>query len=116
MEKITSIKTFKQIKAIIEPIAADQFCIGEFENNEGQCCFIGHINKHILGDACGNYNGSGTRQLTKQFIVEKHDIPWCDGSSVNNNNDVNGYTEPGIKDRLMHMIEDGIKWEESKTH
>jgi len=26
MEKITAIKTFKQIKAIIEPIAADQFC------------------------------------------------------------------------------------------
>jgi len=116
MEKITKIETFKQIKEIIEPIPADQFCAGTFENWKGQCCFFGHIQKYISGDACLNREGFGARQLTRTFLLEVHNIyhSWVDGSIVNNSNTVNGYTEPIIKDRLMHMIEDGIKWEESK--
>ena len=113
MEKIT---TFKQIKAIIEPIAADKFCKDTYQNADGQCCFLGHIHNHINDSTfnnAGDYNGYGARQLSQKFLIEKHDI-FSDGAEVNNGPYVNGYTEPEIKDRLMHMIEDGIKWEESK--
>jgi hypothetical protein len=99
--KITS---FKQIKEIIAPIPADQFCTKEYQNKQGQCCFLGHINK---------INGFGARELTKKFIKEVYDINF-DGADVNDSPEVNGYTELEIKDRLMHMIEDGIIWEESK--
>jgi len=112
MEKITKIETFKQIKEIIEPIPEDQFCVGEFENFREQCCFLGHIQKYISGDAFLDRRGFGARQLTRTFLREVHNI-YANGADVNNGPYINGYTEPIIKDRLMHMIEDGIKWEES---
>ena len=123
MNKITS---FKQIKAIIEPIPAEKFIIGRFGDGKGNCCFLGHIhvalseskdstNNNYNGDSCGY----GARDLTKKFfeevhpkVKEYHMTP--NGASVNNSPTINGYTETVIKDRLMHMIEDGIKWEESK--
>jgi len=112
MKEIT---TFKQIKEIIEPIPADKFCTKEYENNKGQCCFFGHIHKtiHVHKNPLGDRDGFGARKLTRTFIAQVHNS--CgDGASVNNGPYVNGYNEPEIKDRLMHMIEDGIKWEESK--
>jgi len=109
-----TITTFQQIKEIIEPIPADQFCTGDYQNDEGQCCFLGHIHKHLFGDAlAGDGDGNGARELTKRFLSD-HGI-WGDGSEVNNDNDIEGYTELIIKDRLMHMIEDGIKWENKST-
>ena len=110
---MNTITTFKQIKEIIEPIPADQFCKGFYYNYKGQCCFLGHINKHISGDtmACGG--GFGARWLTRRFLEDVHNIN-NDGSAINDLATINGYTEPIIKDRLMRMIEDGIKWEENK--
>ena len=113
--KTITITIFKQIKEIIEPIPVDQFCVGDYQNNEGQCCFLGHIHKHLFGHALGDGYGNGARLLTREFIKEVHRLH-ADGSDVNNKDTVNGYTEPIIKDRLMHMIEDGIKWEESKSN
>ena len=104
------ITTFKQIKEIIEPIPADQFCKDYFENDKGQCCFLGHIQKHVSGSALEDFGGFGALSLTERFLESAHGT-WCDGSRVNNSPSVNGYNEPIIKDRLMHMIEDGIVWE-----
>lgn len=109
MEKIT---TFNQIKEIIEPIPADQFCTGKYQNDSGQCCFLGHIEKALTGDAGSDGDGFGARELTMKFLRDFHNIV-ADGSEVNNSPSINGYTEPEIKDRLMHMIEDGIIWEEN---
>ena len=108
-----TITTFQQIKEIIEPIPADQFCTGDYQNDEGQCCFFGHIQKHVFGDALTDGNGDGARYLTQRFFLDTHNI-LKDGAEVNNRNDINGYTELIIKDRLMHMIADGIKWENKK--
>jgi len=106
------ITNFTQIKEIIEPIPADQFCINRYEDEENRCCFIGHINKHLIGTAFpwtdAGFYGQGARQLTAQFLKETHGLEWASGVDVNNSPDVNGYTEPEIKDRLMHMIEDAI--------
>jgi hypothetical protein len=50
----------------------------------------------------------GARQLTAKFLREKHNIHNANGADVNNSSRVNGYNETEIKDRLMHMINDGI--------
>ena len=110
MDKITN---FTQIKEIIEPIPADKFIISVYGNNEGQSCFLGHIHRKLSGNSnnyTGDWNGYGARDLTKKFLQEKHGITDedIDGATVNNEPTINGYTEPEIKDRVMHMIEDAI--------
>ena len=112
------ITTFKQIKEIIEPIPADQFRRLSYQDDfTGQCCFLGHIQKHVSGDARQGSDvygaGFGARALTMEFFKEAYGI-FASGASVNDSENVNGYNEPIIKDRLMHMIQDGIKWEENK--
>lgn len=122
------ITTFKQIKEIIEPIPADKFCTGSLGYEDGSSCYLGHIyrkmnkDRNILGIKFNNPNKTGTSsggsffgaaELTKNMLKEVHNIE-ASAFSVNDGEHINGYTEPVIKDRLMHMIEDGIKWEESK--
>lgn len=53
--------------------------------------------------------GFGARQLTEKFLRDKHGLEGTDISSVNNGPYVNGYTEPKIKDRVMHLINDMIE-------
>lgn len=132
MPKRKRIKSFKQIKDIIEPIPAELFQVGAFGHNpngvwgdigdnkgpedNGKSCFLGHIHRHFKPNSylqTGNHNGYGARQLTRKFLEEVHGVN-VDGSEVNNRTDINGYNQPEIKDRVMAMIEDGIKWEESK--
>ena len=98
----------QEILDIISPIPAEEFCVGEFENIHGQSCFIGHINRHFEASADDDYNGFGARQLTKRYFTEKHDLMNCSGVTVNNSPDVNGYNEPEIKDRIIHLLNDMI--------
>ncbi len=118
MNKIKEITSFKQIKKIIAPIPEEKFCISNYfegdSENPDKCCFLGHIQLALAGTANINFDGFGARQLTAKMISEVHGIDGEDGAEVNNSPRVNGYTEPVIKDRLMHMIKDGIKWEKSK--
>jgi hypothetical protein len=118
MKKITN---FTQIKEIIEPIPADMFITGTFGYNDGKSCFLGHIHRKlnktdkILGiipindptDYKGDRIGYGASRLTEKFLKEKHNII-ASAISVNDTRSVNGYNEPVIKDRLMHMINDAI--------
>lgn len=110
-----------QIKELLLPIPADDFITEKFSNETGKCCFLGHLQRLTSDDPsdysfynCNDklaYNKgdeTGARDLTKDFLTKIHGI-YCDGSSVNNQTDVNGYNEPIIKDRLMHMVNDMIK-------
>ena len=112
METIT---TIKQIKEIIEPIPADQFCTHLYENSKGQCCALGHIHKHISGDSMGDQQGFGARKLISEFLKHSRGI-YSGIAIINDSANESVYTERRIKDRLMHMINDGIKWEESKSN
>lgn len=108
-KKMNKITKAQQIKDIIKPIPADQFCIGHYENSDkSQCCVLGHIHKHFGSDAEGDGQGYGARQLSNEFLTEKHNLPFENIASVNNDTDINGYTEPVIKDRVMHLVEDMI--------
>lgn len=117
------ITTAQQIKDIIEPISAEKFqthAYGHFKDgwsgknngpeDNGCSCFLGHIHRHFDptdGGARGDGDGYGARQLTEKFLREKHGV-WEDGADVNNSPTVNGYNEPEIKDRVMHLINDMI--------
>lgn len=104
------IENARHILDIIAPIPTERFIINMFTNGKGDCCFIGHINKVSSPDANpeADYWGFGARDLTRDFLNEKHGINE-DGASVNNSPIYNGYTEPVIKDRLMHLLNDMIE-------
>ena len=113
MEKITN---FTQIKEIIEPIPADLFItdLYGFYDNSGRSCFLGHIHRKLNPEKNernfkGDFRGYGARKLTAKFLSEQHGLKAKDGTDVNNEPTVNGYNEPVIKDRLMHMINDAIE-------
>jgi len=110
MAKITN---FTQIKEIIEPIPAEKFITRHYGDRAGRSCFLGHIHRKLnpYNDPTkfvGDFHGYGARELTAKFLKEKHGIQGVDGASVNNSPEINGYNEPVIKDRLMHMINDAI--------
>lgn len=112
MDQITKAQ---EILDIISPIPADKFITGKFgywDNPEnGQSCFIGHINRALNPDGSpfGNHQGFGARQLTQKFLGEVHNLWDCDGADVNNEDFINGYNEPEIKDRIMHLLNDMVK-------
>jgi len=115
----------QQIKDILETIPAEKFqtdylgwCRGAVwaKNNgnedNGCSCFLGHIHRHFNPSdtgAIGDKNGYGARQLTASFLEKVHGIMYDDGVSVNNSDRINGYNEPEIKDRVMHLVNDMIK-------
>jgi hypothetical protein len=99
-----------QIKAIIKPIPAEKFISTLYGDRMGNSCFLGHIHRKLSGEAdyWGDGDGYGARQLTEKFLNKVHGVN-ASGADVNNYPDINGYTEPEIKDRVIHMINDMIK-------
>ncbi len=105
------IEKAQQIIDIIAPIPAKKFITDVFGDDRGNCCFLGHIhiavsrNKSYYGD----YYGYGARHLTAKFLREKHGLEDISGVNVNNSPNINGYDEPEIKDRVMHMLNDMVE-------
>lgn len=102
-----------QIKKILLPIPPEKFITDYFgKHGTDNSCFLGHINRALSlkgqSDYMGDWDGYGARDLTYKFLSEEHGIH-TSGVEVNNAPNVNGYTEPVIKDRVMHMVEDMIK-------
>jgi hypothetical protein len=106
--EIPKITTAQQMIDIISPIPAEKFVEDVFTDRKGKCCFLGHIHNHIAGNPHGDFQGYGARHLTYIFLAKVHGLQYS-GVDVNNSPEVNGYTEPVIKDRLMHMLEDMVK-------
>lgn len=103
----------QQILDIILPIPKEHF-IAEYYGitDTPKSCFLGHIHRELSGnpdDFTGDFNGYGARELTARFLQHHHTIEDVDGTWVNNEPTINGYTEPEIKDRVVHMLEDMIK-------
>lgn len=107
------IENAQQILDIIEPIPAKKFIIGSFGNDSGCSCFGGHIHRALspkgAHDYLGDFNAYGAFDLTERFIKEKHGINHINGAHVNNSQMVNGYNEPEIKDRVVHLLKDMIE-------
>lgn len=103
----------QEILDIIEPIPAERFITYDYGTEDGRSCFLGHIHRRLnfQGDESnymGDFNGFGARDLTGKFLENVHGLQDIDGADVNNRNDINGYNEKGIKDRVMHMLNDMV--------
>lgn len=114
-------KTFVQkIKELIAPIPQDEFIADLFTDQEGKCCVLGHVIRLTSNDP-KDYNsdmllrGDTTSTAEKlrtesmKFMKEKYDLDYTNIIHANNSNRVNGYTNPSIKDRVMHVLDDMIK-------
>lgn len=96
---------------ILSPIPAEKFIIGSYQGyrDPSRGCALGLIHMHFNpADAHGDLHGFGIRQLSERFLVERYNIAE-DIASVNNEDNINGYTEPVIKDRVIHLLKDMIE-------
>lgn len=110
--KIKRIESAAQMKAILEPIPAENFITNSYGYSSGKHCSLGHINTFITGDermAGTDCNGFGAQVIVDKFLREKHSISNGHIVTVNDYNYVNGYNEDTPKERIMHLIEDMIK-------
>lgn len=104
---------------LLKDVPEDQWITSSYVN-EGRkaCCAIGHLerltrgnpNKYdrYLADSFTSF-GKRIRNLSQQFIANKHGLRMADLASVNNDPRVNGYTEPVIKDRVIHLLTDMVE-------
>jgi hypothetical protein len=105
---------------ILKPIPKNQWIINEFTNKINKCCAIGHFKrltssnpKDYSDSNCYDWGDSYTadtaklRKATQKFIKESVNLNFRDISSVNNSH-LNGYKEPEIKDRVIHLLKDAV--------
>jgi hypothetical protein len=99
---------------LLSPIPAEDFITDAYSNGVDKCCGIGHYqrlkrnpNDYSLENCTDLFRGD-LRESTYKFIMEKHGL-FYDLSSVNNCEDINGYTQPEIKDRVIALLEDMVK-------
>ncbi len=104
---------------LLLPIPAEDFITERFTDEISKCCAIGHIER-LTSENPSDYRhpnctdrkygrqGSAFRAITEKFILQQHGLPSVTLSEVNNRPGVNGYTEPVIKDRVIHLLKDMI--------
>lgn len=103
---------------LLIPIPAEDFITDKFTDEEGKCCAIGHIKRlksydpsNYSSDNCSDMftEDAAIRTASVKYLRDVHNAAWSANiASVNNNNDINGYTEPVIKDRVIHLLNDMI--------
>lgn len=99
----------KKALEIIEPIPPEDFIIYMYQEGDScRRCVLGHIQHAISGDALSDSDGFGLRSKSERFLKEKHEIA-ADITAVNNGNNINGYNEPVIKDRVVHFLKDMVE-------
>ena len=107
---------------LLSSVPAEDFIVDKFTDGNGKCCAIGHYLR-LKGNNPYDYNYENCnddytddctnkkrsfRNLTRKFIKEKHDT-YDDVASVNNDPFINGYTEPVVKDRVIHLLKDMVE-------
>lgn len=117
--------TTQQVIDLIEAIPADKFCIGNYCNNNGCCCVMGHINTAIgeMPSASSIENGGrgyipneeitspanipnlGLRYRSKAYLMSNN-IPLTDITSINNYPTSGYYTQYEPKDRVLALLKD----------
>lgn len=105
----------KALRLLI-PIPKEDFIPGRFTDGEGKCCAIGHMQRLQSMDP-SNYSSANCsdflvnqpiRSASREYLGDVHNFPGCNIASVNNDNAINGYTEPEIKDRVIHLLTDMV--------
>ena len=110
----------KRAKELLEGVPANEFIIGDYTDDEGKCCAIGHLFR-LSSDDPTNYNHDNckdqyegkifdfVRHDVSKYINDVHKEYGTDLSDVNNTSNVNGYTEYEAKERVIHLLDDMIE-------
>lgn len=117
VKKIVKVETIAQ-KALrlLRTVPASDFITGQFTDGSGKCCAIGHFHRlksknpdnYSPVNCEDNHNGI-LRKKSIAFMKQKHDMSGVTIAHVNNEDYYNGYTEPTIKGRVVHMLKDMVK-------
>lgn len=102
---------------LILPIPAENFIVGQFTNKVDKCCVVGHLTRLTSGqpenyssENCSDQSFNAPIRVASQaFLTEKHGTSWSNIADVNNDPNINGYTEPVIKDRVVHLLKDMVE-------
>jgi hypothetical protein len=102
----------KEAIKLLDPIPADKFIHNEFGDDNSCCCVIGHLTR-LKSDSpndysylnCTDYHRHPLRRSSQEFIEAKHDV-YSNIVDVNNDSNINGYTEDTVKERVMHLLKD----------
>lgn len=105
----------QEAKELLSAVPADDFLVYRFSDNKGKCCVIGHWTRlrssdpsNYDSDNCHDEYRSPLRSISTKFLEEVHNIVGSNIATVNNGDDVNGYNEPEVKDRVLHLLDDMI--------
>ena len=103
---------------LLSSVPKEDYITRTYTDNIGKCCAVGHYarltSKNTDDYSLNNcYDDSDSesiklRILSSQFIKNKYDMLHSDLSTVNNGPTINGYIEPEIKDRVIHLLTDMV--------
>jgi len=102
---------------LLIPIPKEEFITDTYTDGKGKCCAIGHMQRLQSMDPSdySSYNCSDflaeqpIRSASRKYLSDIHNIHGHNIASVNNGDlTINGYTEPEIKDRVIHLLTDMV--------
>jgi hypothetical protein len=109
--------TVKKARALLASVPEEEWCTIIYSDHvNNKCCALGHLHRLTSGNP-NNYDFGGQdvsdmvdmhfRGRTRLYLSRIHGIS-SDIAYVNNDSDVNGYTEESIKTRVLHLLDDMI--------
>lgn len=101
---------------LLEPIPGDEFITGNFTNGIDKCCSEGHLVR-LLSNNPNDYSEPNCmptsasngllwfiHQVTEFYAKQYPEVSVC--MTFINDFEHSGYTEPKIKDRVIHLLKD----------
>lgn len=95
-------------------ITGEEMNDGMFTDKVGKCCAIGHytrlrsVNPKDYGESnCIDIENIQLRDALAKYLHKIHSTD-ISITTINNSNEINRYTEPEIKDRVIHLFEDMV--------
>lgn len=123
METVIKQETIAQeALRLLSPIPHDEWIEHYFTDEKGKCCVLGHYSRlkgnpqdYSNANCAGMSNDEAHATLvkfsnaTRNYLANHHEQSYGDISHVNNAPNINGYTEPLIKDRVIHFLKDMVE-------
>lgn len=98
---------------IVEVIPSEDFITGNYSNGLNKCCFLGHCGRvksndpnNFSYDNCEGGRINGMVEKSAAFFKKHYNLKNVNIIKINDYNKYPPYTEPEIKDRLVHLLTD----------
>ena len=109
-----------EARGLLIGIPKEEFITEYFSDEIGRCCSVGHLVRlkssdpssydQSLSDSCNNEVSKFVREDVWDFIRTKYG-ELANLATVNNNPNINGYTQDNPKDRVIALLDDMINEE-----